>query len=76
MRRYGIPDDMVTALRSVSASFRGWGSAARSPARFATASCSSCATARFEVQHRPGHSPSDTLFWDADRRDPASAPTT
>ena len=25
MRRYGIPDDMVTALRSVSASFRGWG---------------------------------------------------
>jgi glyoxylase-like metal-dependent hydrolase (beta-lactamase superfamily II) len=21
-----------------------------------------------EVQHRPGHSPSDTLFWDADRR--------
>ena len=23
---------------------------------------------RLEVQHRPGHSPSDTLFWDAERR--------
>jgi glyoxylase-like metal-dependent hydrolase (beta-lactamase superfamily II) len=23
---------------------------------------------RLEVQHRPGHSPSDTVFWDADRR--------
>ena len=23
-----------------------------------------------EVQHRPGHSPSDTLFWDAERADP------
>ncbi|MDP9228477.1 MAG: MBL fold metallo-hydrolase, partial [Actinomycetota bacterium] len=22
---------------------------------------------RLEVQHRPGHSPSDTVFWDADR---------
>ncbi len=31
---------------------------------------SSCATARCEVQHRPGHSPSDTLFWDAERADP------
>ena len=29
MRRYGIPDDIVSALRSVSASFRGWGSAAK-----------------------------------------------
>ena len=25
MRRYGIPDDVVTALRTVSRSFRGWG---------------------------------------------------
>src|SRR5687768_4387225 len=25
MRRYGIPDDVVAALRSVSRSFRGWG---------------------------------------------------
>jgi glyoxylase-like metal-dependent hydrolase (beta-lactamase superfamily II) len=23
---------------------------------------------KLEVQHRPGHSPSDTVFWDADRR--------
>ena len=28
MRRHGIPDEMVVALRSVSQSFRGWGAAA------------------------------------------------
>ena len=69
MRRYGIPDDMVTALRSVSASFRGWGSAAqRDPPASRRRGARARATARLEVQHRPGHSPSDTLFWDADRR--------
>ena len=46
MRRYGIPDDMVTALRSVSASFRGWGSAARVTRPLADGDRSSSATAR------------------------------
>ena len=29
MLRYGIPEDLVTALRSVSRSFRGWGGSAK-----------------------------------------------
>ncbi len=67
MRRYGIPDDMVTALRSVSASFRGWGSAASVTRPLRDGELLKLRDRGFEVQHRPGHSPSDTLFWDADR---------
>jgi glyoxylase-like metal-dependent hydrolase (beta-lactamase superfamily II) len=68
MRRYGIPDDVVSALRSVSASFRGWGSAAKVTRPLRDGELLELSNRSFEVQHRPGHSPSDTLFWDADRR--------
>ena len=68
MRRYGIPDDMVTALRSVSASFRGWGSAARVTRPLRDGELLELRDRGLEVQHRPGHSPSDTVFWDAERR--------
>lgn len=68
MRRYGIPDDIVSALRSVSASFRGWGAAARVTRPLADGQSLEFANRSLEVQHRPGHSPSDTVFWDAERR--------
>ncbi len=67
MRRYGIPDDVVSALRSVSASFRGWGSAARVDRPLADGELLQLRDRALEVQLRPGHSPSDTLFWDRDR---------
>ena len=38
------------------------------PTARATARCSPSATARLQALHRPGHSPSDTVFWDAERR--------
>lgn len=68
MRRYGIPDDMVSALRSVSASFRGWGSAAKVTRPLRDGQALVLGDRTLEVQHRPGHSPSDTLFWDSARR--------
>ncbi len=68
MRRYGIPDDIVSALRSVSASFRGWGSAAKVTRPLADGEHLQLSNRSLEVQHRPGHSPSDTLFWDGERR--------
>jgi glyoxylase-like metal-dependent hydrolase (beta-lactamase superfamily II) len=67
MRRYGIPDDVVSALRSVSASFRGWGSAATVTRPLADGELLELRDRKLEVQHRPGHSPSDTVFWDAER---------
>jgi glyoxylase-like metal-dependent hydrolase (beta-lactamase superfamily II) len=68
MLRYGIPEDLVAALRSVSASFRGWGAAANVTRPLADGEVLELRDRRLAVQLRPGHSPSDTLFWDAERR--------
>jgi glyoxylase-like metal-dependent hydrolase (beta-lactamase superfamily II) len=68
MRRHGIPPDVVTALRAVSRAFRGWGAAAHVDRELAPGSVLEFRDRRLEVLHRPGHSPSDTTFWDAERR--------
>ncbi|MDX6582073.1 MAG: hypothetical protein QOI10_1257 [Solirubrobacterales bacterium] len=68
MRRYGIPEDVVAALRSVSASFRGWGAAATVTRPLADGELLELRDRTLEVQHRPGHSPSDTVFWDSERQ--------
>lgn len=68
MRRYGIPEDVVTALRSVSRSFRAWGAHAEVTRPLSDGEILALRDRSLEVQHRPGHSPSDTVFWDAERR--------
>jgi glyoxylase-like metal-dependent hydrolase (beta-lactamase superfamily II) len=67
MLRHGIPRDVVTALRSVSRSYRAWGGSAPVDRPLADGSELPFAGRTWQVLHRPGHSPSDTLFWDADR---------
>jgi glyoxylase-like metal-dependent hydrolase (beta-lactamase superfamily II) len=64
MLRNGIPQDVVYALRAVSASFRGWGAAAHVTRPLADGELLSFASRSWRVLHRPGHSPSDTVFWD------------
>jgi glyoxylase-like metal-dependent hydrolase (beta-lactamase superfamily II) len=68
MHRHGIPDDMVLVLQSVSASFRAWGTKVRANTPLAPGSTLDFAGRTLEVLHRPGHSPSDTVFHDAERR--------
>jgi glyoxylase-like metal-dependent hydrolase (beta-lactamase superfamily II) len=68
MRRHGISDEVVTALRLVTDSFRAWGSKAKVTRPLADEETLALRDRRLEVQHRPGHSPSDTLLWDAERR--------
>jgi glyoxylase-like metal-dependent hydrolase (beta-lactamase superfamily II) len=68
MLRYGIPEDMIDALRSVSRSFRGWGATAKVTRPLRDGEDLRLRDRSLEVQHRPGHSPSDTLFWDDRRR--------
>jgi glyoxylase-like metal-dependent hydrolase (beta-lactamase superfamily II) len=68
MRRHGIADDVVTALRSVSRSFRGWGAHAVVTRPLGDGEHLELRDRMLEVQHRPGHSPSDTVFWDSERR--------
>jgi glyoxylase-like metal-dependent hydrolase (beta-lactamase superfamily II) len=68
MLRHGIPPDIVTALRSVSASFRGWGSAVQVTRPLDDGAQLQLRDRTLQVLHRPGHSPSDTVFHDASRR--------
>lgn len=67
MLRHGIPAEMTQALRSVSAAFRGWGSGATVTRPLRDGSQLELRDRSLEVLHRPGHSPSDTVFWDAGR---------
>lgn len=68
MRRHGISEDVVTALAQVSGSFRAWGSKTEVTRPLRDGERLELRDRTLEVQHRPGHSPSDTVFWDADRR--------
>ncbi|HXR28181.1 MAG TPA: MBL fold metallo-hydrolase [Solirubrobacteraceae bacterium] len=68
MLRHGIPPDIVTALRAVSAGFRAWGSAVEVTRPLADGSELKLRDRTLRVLHRPGHSPSDTVFLDESRR--------
>ncbi|MGH2982290.1 MAG: MBL fold metallo-hydrolase, partial [Solirubrobacterales bacterium] len=68
MRRHGIPDNVVYALQSVSRSFRGWGAKANVTRPLHDEEDLKLRGRTLQVLHRPGHSPSDTVFWDSDRR--------
>jgi glyoxylase-like metal-dependent hydrolase (beta-lactamase superfamily II) len=67
MRRHGVPEDMTTALISVGAAFRAFGSSGRVTRPLRDGDELSLRDRRLRVLHRPGHSPSDTLFWDEHR---------
>jgi glyoxylase-like metal-dependent hydrolase (beta-lactamase superfamily II) len=67
MARYGIPEDVRYALRSVSGAFRAWGAAATVTKTVAEGDVLGFADREWTVWHRPGHSPSDTVFHDAER---------
>ena len=68
MLSHGIPEDVVVALRSVSRSFRAWGAKAKVTRPLRDGEKLRFGERALEVQHRPGHSPSDTVFWDAERK--------
>ena len=68
MLRHGISEEVVRALRQVTGSFRAWGSKAHVTRPLRDGEVIELRDRRLEVQHRPGHSPSDTVFWDEDRR--------
>lgn len=65
MLRHGIPPEVVTALRSVSASFRAWGSKVEVTRPLSDGEELRLKDRVLKVLHRPGHSPSDTIFLDA-----------
>jgi glyoxylase-like metal-dependent hydrolase (beta-lactamase superfamily II) len=69
MLRHGIPRDVVIALRALSRAFRAWGGQAPVDRALRDGEALEFADRTLVALHRPGHSPSDTLFWDAERRE-------
>ncbi len=67
MLRHGIPREVVTALRAVSAGFRAWGSAVEVTRPLEDGAELELRDRTLTVLHRPGHSPSDTVFLDEQR---------
>ncbi len=68
MLRNGIAPDVGTALRAVTAAFRGWGAPATVTQRLEEGDELRLRDRTLRVHHRPGHSPTDTVFHDAERR--------
>ncbi|HEX6752813.1 MAG TPA: MBL fold metallo-hydrolase [Solirubrobacterales bacterium] len=68
MLRNGIPEEVTAALRSVSRSFRAWGSQVKVTKPLADGETVAFRDRTLEAIHRPGHSPSDTIFWDEERK--------
>jgi glyoxylase-like metal-dependent hydrolase (beta-lactamase superfamily II) len=67
MLRHGIPQEVVTALRAVSASFRAWGASVEVTHPLQDGGELRLRDRTLRVRHRPGHSPSDTVFLDESR---------
>ena len=68
MLRHGIPEDVVSALSSVSRAFRAWGARAEVTRVLRDGEEMSFRDRTLRVHHRPGHSPTDTVFHDPERR--------
>jgi glyoxylase-like metal-dependent hydrolase (beta-lactamase superfamily II) len=68
MLRNGIPEDVATALGSVSRAFRAWGAPVEVTRVLRDGEAMSFRDRTLHVHHRPGHSPTDTVFHDRERR--------
>jgi glyoxylase-like metal-dependent hydrolase (beta-lactamase superfamily II) len=67
MLRNGMPQDVVSALSAVSQAFRAWGSRARVTRVLHDGEELGFRDRTLHVHHRPGHSPTDTIFHDRER---------
>jgi glyoxylase-like metal-dependent hydrolase (beta-lactamase superfamily II) len=67
MTEHGISEDIRLALLAVSHSYRHWGASVDVTRPLAAGSDLRLRDRTLRVLHRPGHSPSDTIFHDAAR---------
>jgi glyoxylase-like metal-dependent hydrolase (beta-lactamase superfamily II) len=68
MLRHGISHDVAAALQSVSRAFRAWGASAHITRVLHDGDRIEFRDRTLDVHFRPGHSPSDTIFHDRERR--------
>jgi glyoxylase-like metal-dependent hydrolase (beta-lactamase superfamily II) len=68
MLRNGIPEDVARALMSVSLAFRAWGAGSKVSRVLRDGETIELRDRSLEVAFRPGHSPTDTVFLDRERK--------
>jgi glyoxylase-like metal-dependent hydrolase (beta-lactamase superfamily II) len=68
MLRHGIAADVVAALESLALAFRGWGARVEVTRPLPDGEPLQLRDRTLHVHHRPGHSPTDTVFHDRERR--------
>jgi len=68
MERHGIPLELRLGLRAVIQQYRAWGGSAQVDTPLADRARLAFRDRTWTVHHRPGHSPSDTVFHDEARR--------
>lgn len=68
MLRHGVPAELASALGSVGEAFRAFGSGGRVTRPLRDSDTLTLRDRALQIRHRPGHSPSDTLLHDAQRR--------
>jgi glyoxylase-like metal-dependent hydrolase (beta-lactamase superfamily II) len=68
MRRHGVPSEIVTVLGFVGAAFRTFGSGGVITTPLQDGDTLGLGDRALTVYHRPGHSPSDLVFVDDERR--------
>ncbi len=67
MRRHGVPDDLATVVGAMAAAFRAFGSSGNVTRPLRDGDELGFRDRTLRVHYRPGHSPSDTILWDAER---------
>lgn len=67
MLRHGIPVDVTTVLRAVTRQFHAWGTKVDVSHPLVPGTTLDFADRRWRILHRPGHSPSCTVFHDEER---------
>lgn len=64
--QHGVGEEVAVALRSVAKAFRGWGCECPVDRTVSEGDFLEFAGRKLEIFHRPGHSSTDTVFWNAE----------
>jgi len=68
MVRYGVPEEIANVLKEVTKSYRDLAAPVTVTQPFSAGEKVTLGSRPYEIFHRPGHSPSDTVFWDGERQ--------
>ncbi len=68
MLSHGVSPDIANTLRSLSTTYRDYGDTVTVTRELSDGGTLELGDRELTVLHRPGHSPSDTVFWDQERK--------